>query len=93
VVGVGIALPFVAARLAELMGWKQTFVGTLLIVGITSLPELVVSVAAVRIGAIELAMADLLGSNLFNMVVIAVDDLLYPKGPLLSHVSPVHAVQ
>ena len=37
-------------------------------------------------------MANLLGSNLFNMVVLGVDDLFFPDGPLLLHVSQVHAV-
>jgi cation:H+ antiporter len=39
-----------------------------------------------------MAIANLLGSNLFNMLILAVDDLLFLKGPLLSHVSPAHAV-
>lgn len=92
IVAVGIGLPFVAANLAEAMAWRRSFVGTLLVAAVTSLPELVVSVAAVRIGAVDMAMANLMGSNLFNIVVLGVDDLLYPHGPLLSRVSPVHAV-
>ena len=92
VVAVGTALPFVAVRLAAVMGWQQSFVGTLFVAAVTSVPELVVSVVAVRIGAVDMAMANLLGSNLFNMVVLGVDDLLYRQGPILYHVSPVHAV-
>lgn len=92
VVLVGIALPFVAVRLASLMGWQQTFVGTLFVAAVTSLPELVVSVVAVRIGAVDMAMANILGSNMFNMLVLGIDDLFYRKGPILSNVSPVHAV-
>ncbi len=88
----GAALPFVAARLAEVMAWNRTFVGTLLVAGVTSLPELVVCIAAVRLGALDMAMANLLGSNLFNMVVLGIDDLLFARGPLLYRVSPVHAV-
>lgn len=92
IVAVGTALPFVAVRLAAVMGWQQSFVGTLFVAAVTSLPELVVSVVAVRIGAVDMAMANILGSNMFNMVVLGVDDLLYRKGPILDHVSPVHAV-
>ena len=92
VVLVGIALPFVAVRLAALMGWQQTFVGTLFVAAVTSVPELVVSVVAVRIGAVDMAMANILGSNMFNMLVLGIDDLFYRKGPILAHVSPVHAV-
>lgn len=92
IIAAGTALPFVADRLAAAMGWQRTFVGTLFVAGVTSAPELVVTTAACRIGALDMAMADLLGSNLFNIVVLAIDDLLFPGGPLLYHVSPVHAV-
>ena len=92
IVAVGTALPFVAARLGEVMGWQRSFVGTLLVATVTSVPELVVSIAAVRIGAADMAIANLLGSNLFNMLVLGIDDLLFVRGPLLYHVAPVHAV-
>jgi cation:H+ antiporter len=49
-----------------------------------------VTAAAVRLGAIDLAIADILGSNLFNMMVLALDDVLYLPGPLFAHVSPSH---
>jgi cation:H+ antiporter len=92
VVAAGIALPFVGAALADAMGWQQSFVGTLFVAAVTSLPELAVTLAAARIGALDMAIANLLGSNLFNIVVLAVDDLLFVEGPILSNVSAVHAV-
>lgn len=88
----GVWLPFVGADLADAMGWNKTFVGTLLVALATSLPELVVTTAALRLGALNMAIANLLGSNLFDMLVLAIDDIAYTKGPLLSDVSPVHAV-
>lgn len=91
VIASGVYLPFVGDRLADVMGWHQTFVGTLFIAGVTSLPELAVTVAALRIGALDMAIANLLGSNLFNIIVLAIDDLIYLNGPLLTHVSPLHA--
>jgi cation:H+ antiporter len=92
IVAAGSWLPFVGLRLAEVMGWHKTFVGTLFVAGATSLPEAVVTIAALRIGAIDMAIANLLGSNLFNIAILAVDDILFRPGPLLSHVSPLHAV-
>ncbi len=92
IVGAGAWLPFVAADLADTMGWRTTFVGTLFVAAVTSLPELVVTISAFRIGALDMAVANLLGSNLFDMAIIAVDDLLYVKGPILARVSPIHAV-
>ena len=88
----GVALPFAGSAIADIMGWNRTFVGTLLIAGATSLPELVVTIAAVRYGALNMAVAGLLGSNLFNMLILAIEDELYLPGPLLAHVSPAHAV-
>jgi cation:H+ antiporter len=85
-------LPVIGDRLAEATGWGRSFVGTIFVAMTTSLPELVVSVAALRIGAADMAIANLFGSNLFNMFILGIDDLFYVKGPLLSFVSMNHAV-
>lgn len=92
VLAAGSWLPFVGVELAQVMGWHKTFVGTLFVAAATSLPELVVTIAAIRIGAVDMAIANLLGSNLFNIAILAVDDAVFLRGPLLSHVSPMHAV-
>lgn len=92
VVAAGIWLPFVGVEIAQQMGWQTTFVGTLLIAATTSVPEFVVSISALRIGAVDMAISNLLGSNLFDALIIAIDDLAYTKGPLLSSVSAAHAV-
>jgi cation:H+ antiporter len=92
VVAAGTWLPFVGVEIADTMGWRTTFVGTLFIAGATSLPELVVTISALRLGALDMAIANLLGSNLFDMLVLAIDDVFYVRGPLLSAVSPAHAV-
>lgn len=92
VVGSGIWLPYATANIAAHMQWHQGFVGTLFTAMATSLPELVVTLAALRLGAIDMAVGNLFGSNLLNMVVLAVDDLLYAPAPLLATVSPVHLV-
>ncbi len=92
VVGAGLWLPFVAVELAATMGWSRSFVGTLFVALATSVPELAVTASALRLGALDLAIGNLLGSNLFNVAIIAVDDLFYRQGPLLADVSPVHAV-
>ena len=91
VVAAGIWLPFIAKDLAELMAWEQSFVGTLFVAAVTSAPEVVVTVAALRMGAVDLAIGNLFGSNLFNIAILAIDDLLYLPGPLLADVSLVHA--
>ena len=92
VVAAGAWLPFVGLDLANAMGWSNTFVGTLFVALVTSIPEIVTTFAAVRIGAIDMAMGGVLGSNLFDVVIVAVDDLLYVRGPILADVSPAHAI-
>jgi len=92
VVVAGTWLPFVGERMAVTMGWQRSFVGTLFIAAATSTPELAVTIGAVRIGALDMAIGNLLGSNLLDIFVIAVDDVFYLPGPLLAHVAPVHAV-
>lgn len=91
VIAAGIYLPFAGAQLAEAMGWHNTFVGTLFIAGVTSLPELAVTIAAFRMGALDMAIANLLGSNLFNIFILALEDIIFLTGPLLTHTSPLHA--
>jgi cation:H+ antiporter len=92
VVVAAVWLPFIGQDLARLMGWHQTFVGTLFVAMATSVPEVVVTVAALRIGALDMAISNLMGSNLFNVLILAIDDLAYTRGPLLSDISPLHAV-
>lgn len=92
VVAAGSMLPFIAADLADQMGWSHSFVGTQFVAAVTSLPEVTVTFAALRLGAIDMAIANLLGSNLFNIAILAVDDVFYLPGPLLADVSPVHTV-
>jgi len=92
VVAAGVWLPFVGVDLAKAMGWSNTFVGTLFVALVTSVPEIVTTFAAVRIGALDMAIGGVLGSNLFDVVIVAVDDLLYVRGPILADVSPAHAI-
>lgn len=92
VVAAALWLPFAAEALAAAMHWSESFVGTLLVALATTLPELAVTVAAVRIGALDLAIGNLVGSNLFNLAILGLDDLLYLGGPLFVSVSPAHAI-
>ncbi|GAA5335779.1 MULTISPECIES: sodium:calcium antiporter [Thermus] len=78
VVGAAILLPPLAERLAEETGLGASFVGTALVGATTSLPEVVVTLSAARLGAFDLAVGNVLGSNLFNALILAWDDLLYP---------------
>ncbi|HZD79443.1 MAG TPA: hypothetical protein VE646_05335 [Actinomycetota bacterium] len=81
--------PFVtrsAEGIAVTGGLSESFVGTAMLAVASSLPELVASLAAVRIGAHDLAVGNLFGSNAMNMAMLLIFDLVYPKGPILAAV-------
>lgn len=90
VLAAGVWLPHLADGLAHEMGWNRSFVGTLFMAFVTTLPEMAVTLGALRLGALDMAIGNLLGSNLFNLCILAVDDLFYRGAPLLSAASPVH---
>jgi len=92
VIAAATYLPHLADQIAVATGLGRTFVGTIFVALSTSLPELVVSIAAVRLDATDMVFGNLLGSNLFNMAILAIDDLLYVKGPILADASPAHLV-
>ena len=87
IVQAALSLPYFAEQLAHASGLGQSFVGTLFLAISTSLPEIAVSLAAVRMGSIDLAIGNLMGSNLLNVFILFLDDLLYTKGHLLKDAS------
>ncbi|MCS6939926.1 MAG: sodium:calcium antiporter [Roseiflexus sp.] len=92
IVGAATYLPGLAETLAETTGLGQTFFGTIFVALSTSLPEVVVSIAALRIGAIDMAVGNVFGSNLFNIGILALDDLFYTPGPLLAAIEMSHII-
>lgn len=92
IIGAGIWLATIGDEIALATGWGQSFVGGLLLAFTTTLPEMTVSFTAMRIGAIDMAVANLIGSNLFNLTVIPVTDIIYAKGPILADVAESHLV-
>ena len=75
----GFHLSKYANTISELTGWGKLLVGSLLLAGATSLPELAVDIKAVRQGLPDLAVGDLLGSSLFNLLILAILDFAYPS--------------
>ena len=91
IVAAGVILAITGERVADAMGWETSFVGTQFLAISTSLPELAASYAAIRIAAPELAISNVLGSNLFNMgFVIFLDDAAYTQGPIWNGIAPIH---
>ncbi len=91
IVGAAVLLAWTGDQIAHKMGWEASFVGTQFLAISTSLPEFAASYAAVRIGAPDLAIANLLGSNVFNMgFVLFIDDVAYVDGPIWSGIAGIH---
>lgn len=78
--------------IAKITGLGSSFVGTALLSIVTSLPELLAALAAVRIGATEMAVGNLFGSNVFNMFGLALADFFYAGGSFLDAISNDFAI-
>jgi cation:H+ antiporter len=72
--------------LAAQTGLGTNFFGAVGLAAATSLPEVSTVTAAVRLGRYEMALSDIFGTNLFNVVILFVADLLYAGGPVLAEV-------
>ena len=92
VIGAGIWLSFIGDEIAATYNWDASFVGSLFLAITSSMPELVVTIAALRLGALDMAVANILGSNMFNIAIIAPVDLFYTQGAILSSVSGAHLI-
>jgi len=92
VVGAALFLPYFGKFIAEYSGLGNTFFGTLFLAATTSLPELVVSISALRMGALDMAVGNLFGSNIFNIFILGIDDLFYRDGSLFSNIEQSHLV-
>lgn len=94
VIAAGIWLSYVGDEISETYNWSASFVGSLFLAITTSLPELVVAISAVRIGAIDMAVADIFGANMLDVMGLIWADIFYTGGPILmqprSLVSDVH---
>jgi cation:H+ antiporter len=83
----GWALEQSATVIAEDTGLGQALVGTLFTAVATSLPELVTTIAAVRSGALTLAVAGIIGGNAFDTLFAAFSDVAYLEGSVYHAVS------
>ena len=81
-----------ASQIAEQSGLGDGFVGMLLIATVTSLPELVSVISAVRLKAYDIAVGNLFGSNVFNMFALAMADVFYTEGNFFEAINPAFAL-
>ena len=95
IIGGGIVLSILGARMALPaeqggFGLEASLIGTLFLAISTSLPELVISIASVRMGFLEMAVGNVLGSNMFNLLIVFAADVAMRGESLLNHASSKH---
>lgn len=91
IVVLGAWLAWLGDRVAEVTGLGESFIGALLLAAATSLPEVVASLEAIRIRAIDLAVSNIFGSNIFNLAILAVYDLVYLHDSIWLDMNPIYA--
>ena len=82
VAAAGFTVAQTGIALAERTGLSETIVGGLLTAVVSSLPELVTSVAAVRRGALTLAVGGIIGGNSFDVLFVAFADVSFRSGSI-----------
>lgn len=92
IIAAALWLPEFAQRIAMNTGLGSSFMGTFFLAASTSLPEIAVSVAALRLGAADMAVGNLFGSNIFNILILFIDDVVYLDGHLLKDASDIHVI-
>jgi cation:H+ antiporter len=92
IIGAALFLPYFAEDIALMTWLGSSFVGTIFVAMSTSLPEIAVSLAAIRMGSIDMSVGNLLGSNIFNVFILFIDDIFYTQWHFLSDVSDVNII-
>lgn len=91
VIVLGIWLASIGDRLSVATGLSRSFVGNLFLALTTSLPEIAASLAAIHLGAIDLAIGNVLGSNLFNITLFFAYDLADGRGNFWASLTTANA--
>ncbi|MCM3716252.1 sodium:calcium antiporter [Halalkalibacter oceani] len=92
IMGAGTLLTISGDQIAVITGLGASFVGSFLIAATTSLPEAVSVLVALQLRNHNLAIGSILGSNLFNILILGASDVFYRKGTIISAASDVHQI-
>ena len=92
IVCAGFMLARTSEAIANQTGLKARLAGFLLLGFVTSLPELATILGAVRLGRYDMAIADVFGTNLFNVGLLVVADAFYSGGPILNETNSFERV-
>ena len=90
IIAAGVLLTDAAEMIALETSLGQTVIGTLLLAVSTSLPETVTTLSAVRLGFLDMAVANVFGANFMNMFILFWADLFYRSGPITAAADQAH---
>ena len=82
IIASGVSLAVIGDRLVESTGMTHSFMGVLFLATATSLPELSVGISAVRRKSYDLIVGTVVGSNIFNIMVVALADFFHTDSAL-----------
>ena len=85
-------LAYSTERIADITGLSTGFLGVVVVALVTTMPEATTTIAAMRLGAADLAVGNLYGSCAFNIAVLAVADPFYRRGVLVETLIDAHAI-
>ena len=85
-------LAYSTERIADITGLSTGFLGVVVVALVTTMPEATTTIAAMRLGAADLAVGNLYGSCAFNIAVLAVADPFYRQGVLVETLIDAHAI-
>src|SRR5690606_4620458 len=88
ILGAGTALSITGDEIATITGIGSSFIGSFLIAAATSLPEAIAVFVALRLNNVNMAVGAILGSNIFNMIILAISDPVYRDGNLIAAATP-----
>lgn len=88
----GVWIASIGGEIVAIMHWSETIVGTIFLGFSTSLGEIIVSVSALRLGSVNMAIGNILGSNFFDTMIIPLCDIAFRDGTLLAFLSLNHVI-
>ncbi|EMF48234.1 hypothetical protein B481_0063 [Planococcus halocryophilus Or1] len=92
ILAAGTALSITGDQIAIITGIGSSFIGSFLIAAATSLPEAISVFIALRLNNVNMAVGAILGSNIFNMIILALSDPVYTAGPIMLDVSGANMI-
>lgn len=88
--GAGLMLTEMTISVSARTSLSESLLGAVVTSTITSLPELVTTITAIRRGALSLAVGNIIGGNTFDVLFLSLSDVAYRDGSLFHAMTDVH---